>query len=254
MLGSVNGDEALFALIETLQNDEAPEVREAAAYALGDKRDERALPALTEALYDEKLWVQQAAITAIQHIGSPQSIQPLIDYIRTSSDINQMDAIEALRAVGGAEAVEPLISLYYIVDSNSRDEIVRMLTSIGSDATETLAAALSTGTPRSRYNAASILVQVDSNDTEQAFRAALDRGDTAVIAGAYQYYIRLGRSGSEDLLVQALNEFGNADMAETYLNSNNAQLEEAARHWAAAKGYTVSTNNRNKDYPIWGEG
>jgi HEAT repeat protein len=80
---------------------------------------------------------------------------------------------------------------------------------------------------------------------------ALSKHDTAVIAGAYRFFIERGEAGSEDALIEALNKrdsmlrkehASNAKqrpasdetkkMAEEFLNSGNPKLKHAAEFWA----------------------
>jgi hypothetical protein len=67
----------------------------------------------------------------------------------------------------------------------------------------------------------------------------LKKPDLAVIAGAFSFFIQRGEPGSEDALIQALNAYGDKDMAEAFLNRGNSALEAAARQWAVAHGYQV---------------
>ena len=84
--------------------------------------------------------------------------------------------------------------------------------------------------------------------------AALDEEDLKPVAANYAYYIRLGRAGSEDVLIRALNKHGDKDMAVDYLNCGNDTLEQAAQDWAANHGYEVYTTPGVAGGPQWGEG
>ena len=67
--------------------------------------------------------------------------------------------------------------------------------------------------------------------------AALKEPNLAVIAKAYAFFIDEGEPGSEDVLVDALNKFGDKAMAEDYLNCGNTDLKQAAIKWGNAHGY-----------------
>ena len=82
----------------------------------------------------------------------------------------------------------------------------------------------------------------------------LDEEDLKPVAANYAYYIRLGRAGSEDVLMRALNKHGGKDMAVDYLNCGNDTLEQAAQDWAANHGYEVYTTPGVAGGPQWGEG
>ena len=56
------------------------------------------------------------------------------------------------------------------------------------------------------------------------------------------------------MLIKALNAYGNKQMAEDFLNRGNSRLEEAARRWATAHGYTVIKLPSGGTRPAWGSG
>jgi hypothetical protein len=68
---------------------------------------------------------------------------------------------------------------------------------------------------------------------------AIGEKDLSIIAATYDVLISIGEPGMEDLLVRTLNAHGDQQMAESYLNCGNDQLETAARAWADAHGYNV---------------
>lgn len=69
----------------------------------------------------------------------------------------------------------------------------------------------------------------------------LDTNNISGIAAHYDFFIHLGRQGSEGALVSALNSYGNESMCTTYLNTGNQALEDAARQWASAHGYRITS-------------
>jgi len=73
-----------------------------------------------------------------------------------------------------------------------------------------------------------------------------------VIAGAYGYFIRKGKAGSENALIQALEECGAKEMATDFLNCQNDKLREAARVWAKEHGYNISVLRSDDSNPLWG--
>ena len=70
---------------------------------------------------------------------------------------------------------------------------------------------------------------------QDALVAALKAKDVAIVAGGYQYYVRMGAPGSQGLLAAALDQFGDQLMAEWFLNCGDVQLEDAARAWGEKK-------------------
>jgi hypothetical protein len=84
--------------------------------------------------------------------------------------------------------------------------------------------------------------------------AALDGHDYDLIADLHNFYIQLGRAGSEPALIAALDARGDAVMALDFLNSGNAKLDRGARDWAARNGYTITTAPGQGPPPSWGTG
>jgi len=251
---SAEGDEHLNTLINMLQHDEDAGVRAAAAEALGRRKDERALPALTEALQDDQEDVQYAAIAALSAIGSTDAISALAKYVSNADGVNQLYAIRAIGDIGGTEAVKPLFLLLNGADKNACEEIVRQLVDIGTGTVEPLAEVMPGTSADSRYYAALAISRIGGDKAVQVLNDFLAEGDLAVIAGAHAYYIRLGREGTEELLISALKSHGNSSMAEAYLNSGNALLEDAATQWAQVHGYTIQQEYSSGSLSKWGAG
>jgi hypothetical protein len=61
------------------------------------------------------------------------------------------------------------------------------------------------------------------------------------IENAVYAFVSLGREEIVPKLISILTKQGDKEMAETYLNCGHDGLDKAARSWAAAHGYQVST-------------
>ena len=113
---------------------------------------------------------------------------------------------------------------------------------IGDAAVEPLIEALNDSDRMIRRYAAYALGEIgDARAVEVLDRALMNR-DYEVIAGAYSYFIRKVRKGSEEVLIvliDTLNRQGHEEMAEGFLNCGNERLEEAAREWADKHGYWI---------------
>jgi HEAT repeat protein len=119
-----------------------------------------------------------------------------------------------------------------------------------------------------RSTAAEVLGELGDRRATAGLKAALDDSDSSVwqaasdaLAQLYRkdvgrllpllrssdtvniYYglIGLGKKGTADELITALDTYGYETMAEDYLNSGNAKLDAAARRWADAHGYYITT-------------
>ncbi|MBI2350539.1 MAG: hypothetical protein HYV00_03500, partial [Deltaproteobacteria bacterium] len=82
--------------------------------------------------------------------------------------------------------------------------------------------------------------------------SALEDKDLAIVAGAYAFFIRQGVPGSEDILMNALNEHGYEVMAEDFLTCGNSELEEAAHKWALENESEIKPAPGSKNSPLWG--
>ena len=78
--------QAFAPLIETLKNDSDFSVRDAAAKALGEINDTRAVDPLIESLNVSNIWIQMGAITALGNMKDPRAVAPLIQKLNYSEN------------------------------------------------------------------------------------------------------------------------------------------------------------------------
>ena len=76
--------ELLELSIDSMLNDPSPEVRERAAWAIDNLKDERALPALLKAIHDDSPDVQSAAALGLVHLGD--QVIPYMKEVLQKSD------------------------------------------------------------------------------------------------------------------------------------------------------------------------
>jgi hypothetical protein len=67
--------------------------------------------------------------------------------------------------------------------------------------------------------------------------SALNSEDLSVLAGAYAFFIRDEKPGTENMLIKALEEYGDRKMAADFIDSGKSQLEDAGFKWARKYGY-----------------
>jgi hypothetical protein len=127
---------------------------------------------------------------------------------------------------------------------------------MGATAVPALISGLQNADSNIRFAAANVLVEIQrlNPDSVPTLVSALDEDNLEFIATNYAFYIRLGRSGTEETLARALHAYGDKQMALDYLNCGNAQLDATAREWATDHGYTVHTEEGTYSGPQWGEG
>ncbi len=73
-----------------------------------------------------------------------------------------------------------------------------------------------------------------------------------VLGGVYPQVISTGESGTEDALIEALNAYGDLNMARDFLESKNEKLERAALDWMRRNGHNTPPKRSGRG-PQWGE-
>jgi len=77
------------------------------------------------------------------------------------------------------------------------------------------------------------------SENERIIADEINKIDIAFVIVIYPYLIEIGASGTEDILIEALNIYGFSMMAEDFINSGNEKLEAAAREWAKKNDYII---------------
>ena len=100
-LGMVGGDQAVQALIRTVENhQEDLIVRGRAALMLGKLKDDRAVAPLIRALDAPGFQTPYHAAQALGKIGDRRAIDALLAFVDSSRDKTREAALEALRQLG----------------------------------------------------------------------------------------------------------------------------------------------------------
>jgi hypothetical protein len=165
--------EDIFSFLVSFLQEDTPEIRRAAAYALGKLGDQQAVDLLREALYDDHAGVRRealdsliqleavealiealghpdedirrSAVWAVYDLKYPQALEPLIGLLKDESDSIRQVTCFALRNLGDARAVQPLIDVLSDSDEYVRKAAVEALGDIGDPrAIEPLKALLTT--------------------------------------------------------------------------------------------------------------
>jgi len=165
--------EDIFSFLVSFLQEDTPEIRRAAAYALGKLGDQQAVDLLREALYDDHAGVRRealdsliqleavealiealghpdedirrSAVWAVYDLKYPQALEPLIGLLKDESDSIRQVTCFALRNLGDARAVQPLIDVLSDSDEYVRKAAVEALGEIGDPrAIEPLKALLTT--------------------------------------------------------------------------------------------------------------
>ena len=170
----------------------------------------------------------------------PFHIESLIEDLEDENSNTRESAAMLLGNMGDSQAIEPLIKALKDEDDDVRQWAARALGTIGEPAVEPLFKALEGEGKYVQIRVAMALGYVNDPNVAEFLIEALKNKELKIIAGAYNFFIRRGEEGTEAILIEALNEYGNVYMAEDYLNCGNNQLSKAARTWATSHGYTIT--------------
>lgn len=110
-LGNVGNARAVDPLISALDDEQG--VNEMAALALGEIGDPRAVEPLTAKLNDENWELRSSAAKALGKIGDDRAVDPLINLLRDKNEIVRWHALQALEAITGES---------YSMNSNQHDQ------------------------------------------------------------------------------------------------------------------------------------
>jgi HEAT repeat protein len=107
-LGQIRSPESLDPLAVTLREDEAPQVRIAAAEALGSIGGRRAVSILAAVVSAEDRDLGRAALLALGVIGHPDALGPIASALRSNDSSRRLDAVHALAMRRDSQAAESL--------------------------------------------------------------------------------------------------------------------------------------------------
>jgi len=227
-----------------------PKVRAVAVSGIVGPWDPRAVEPLIAALQDTDSNVRDTASFLLGTFMDPRSVAPLIATLKDTDANVRMSAAWALGKTKDPRAVEPLIAALEDTDVGVRGSAALALGEIKDRrAVGPLIALLKSRTAGDRNSAARALGEIRDRRAANALQAAFKRRDAEAIVGSHNFFIERGEPGSEDVLINALEESGTISMADDFLSCGNAKLEEAARTWAKDSGHVV---RRRSGAATWG--
>ncbi|HEX7520143.1 MAG TPA: HEAT repeat domain-containing protein, partial [Candidatus Deferrimicrobium sp.] len=118
------------ALCERLSDDQNPNVRAAAAKALGTLDCRDALPNLVAALKDIE-WVRFSALEALSGMREDAAVEPILALLSDPSPTTRHTAIEALGEIGSFRAGDALLAHLGNTDRDERAAVLKSLLRIG---------------------------------------------------------------------------------------------------------------------------
>jgi HEAT repeat protein len=221
-LGIAMADE-VDGLIKQLTSNN-PQKRLAAAKALGEKKDPRAVNPLVAALKKDVSWdVRVASEGALISIGGP-SVEPLVKLLKEDKDcFVRRRATRALKDIKDTCDPKALKN----AAQNEVDCCVRRF-------------------------AAKALSEIKDPSVTEFLDDAMKKKNTEIISAAYTYYIKKGEPGTEDILIEALQESSyDRKMVFDFSLCGNEKLKQAADDVIKKRKFKISSDWSG---PKWGVG
>jgi hypothetical protein len=133
-------------------------------------------------------------------------------------------------------------------------DAVQLLARIGEPAVSTMKQKMRNTSQAVRFAAGDVLVEMLKYHPNAitSLTSAINKNGVSTIAGNYPFYIRLGQSGSEKILLRALRNNFTTTMCVDYLNCGSKTVEDGATKIAKDNGYIVTTGFGSHTGPIWG--
>jgi HEAT repeat protein len=165
-----------------MAGDPAPRIREVCAEILGRIKDRTATPALLDATRDRAAPVRLAAVIALGQARDPAAVPELLALVRGGGELSR-SAIAAVESIGEPSAVAPLLQILPTAEQNNRvwirhavvalarpehNEIILKTLSSPDVGLRATAAEASVKAPHSSY--APVLTQVLLQDPEAEIR------------------------------------------------------------------------------------
>ena len=251
-LGKLHDRRAVMALIATL-GDENPHVRTSAARALGETKNFLAVDPLIvvfkeDRVSDTRWW----AVHALGDIGDPRAVGSLVEIIKVSDpeDLGPLDDVLALKYLepSGGPPMEGFIKG---MQWSIQVEAIRSLGKMGDEALPPLTWTLLKHPDFDfRTEAAKMIIEIRGT----LYMVHLLKYDDSLlfVKTLYEYVISQGEVGTEELLINALEAYGEIHMARDFLGSENEKLLKGAVNWMDSNGYKLPAKEP-KGGPRWGK-
>jgi HEAT repeat protein len=222
------GKDGVLGLVAALKNPDAA-VRKRAVIVLADLSSSEAFKALSGSIFE-------ALAGALSDKDRNVRLEAL-DLLTVMNDPRCNDAIMAALKDPDAEIRELSVSNLADLDD---PRVIGALVGMLRDKAENV------------WKAAVDTLLYCGDEGEQKLIASLGAENIGLLYNNHDYFIRLGISGSEAVLIKALNKYNSKNMAIDFLNCGNSELDKAARAWASRRGYRVVQTGTGGGGPVWG--
>jgi len=183
-----------------------------------------------------------AAATTLGKMNDERAIGPLARFLATEGNVDStFIALDALKNLGDP-AKERLYAMLAGKDEAARLRAAFILGQMGEDVVPRVLETGKQSKDRDVRGACAWVLEMAHNDDMQAASAELLGADPEQAAKDYEKLVKQGRAKDAWLLIAALERSGSAEIGTRFLNSGSSKLDEAARLWARANGYRVTTS------------
>jgi len=205
-------------------------LRLAAAIALGESPNARAVPSLGRALGDGDAAVRGAAATALGKSSAPEAVLALLGHLDDGvPEVRRVVAL-ALGDLGDPRAVVPLIGKIQDARPAVREAVARALAQLAdARSSPALVLALRDSDESVRVAALAALARIGDPNTVTSISAALTNGSDAVALAALDALSQLHTAEASKVLIEQL-------AAGRPSNLQNGAIQALARAGAAALG------------------
>jgi hypothetical protein len=161
-------------------------------------------------------------------------------------DDRDADIVAVLTEIGES-AAKALVAL---IDSDWAEDA---LLGMGKPAVSALVGVLNSHDGNMAWGAARVLASMYRTKPElvEGLMAALEEENLKSLARNFTFYLTIGKAGTENVLIRALNAHGTSRMCLEFYTCGNATLEAAAQKWASRHSATLS---KEGDWRTWGTG
>lgn len=253
-LGKIGDRRAIDPLIKSLQDNKDSGIRDVSFEALsvfGKEYISELFPLLK--IEDEDIKVR--AIKLFADLGNSEAIKPLFNVILEKDTHLHEEIFEAFSRLGDA-GIGALIASFKIPDKDVKVGAAKKLIEIGEPAVNSLIFALKEEDYSIRWLSAATLCKLSHLPLVKRLVSEIDddisEEDIEMASWAYPFYILMGVPGSDEIMVKALEKYGDEVMAEDFMNCGNKILADAAYKWAEDNGFEVEQKESTVGTLKWG--
>lgn len=205
-LGDKEDEKAVPALIEALK-DKDPEVRGMAAWALGEIKDSRALSPLIAALPDGNAYAREMIVKAVGEFENKRGVEPLAAFLEDKSPDVRAAAVWALGEIPRRESQEAILSALDDSSALVRDSAVMALARFQNrQSVKNLIPMLKDRDANIRERTAKVLGSLEDRNAVEALIEALKDKEVNVRVSAVVALGEIGNTAALDPLMKLLRD------------------------------------------------